>query len=408
MRGRSLSFAALLASAFAIATPDLGAQRAAEPPRPPLAASADTNDWMAYYDAGGRWLESDPKKAADAFHWASKLDPTRPEPFYGRRMALLIENPRRMVRYWRGDRSTVRSKEIQRIDSLYLHALTLNPFFYHRLDRVFLRKLITEIAEDLSPGSGMSSGELRILLDQSVNSAAPGFRAWAAYAEGDFDRAEQLYGQAMGETSNRRVKAALMTERARLYFQRDKADRALADLNAALAELRRTDQKDLIYVYESKALAEQGLGMVQKRLGNTAAAREAFARSLQEDLSYFPAHVQLAMLALDSKDTVTALSEMDLAVQIKPDDAGLRYMYGFTLSEIGRHAEATEQLNRAIELNAVYAAPHIALAKVLEAQGKPQDALARYRAFLSLATRGDPRRGEATRRVAALSGAGNE
>lgn len=393
--------------ALLLAAPSTVDAQGDDPRRPALTAQADTNDWMAYYDAGGRWLESDPKKAADAFHWASKLDPTRPEPFYGKRMALLIENPRRMVRYWRGERGTVRSKEIQRIDSLYLHALTLNPFFYHRLDRVFLRVLITELAEDLAPGSGMSSGELRILLDQSVNSAAPGFRAWAAYAEGDFDRAEQLYGQAMGETSNRRVKAGLMTERARLYFQRDKADRALADLNTALTELRRTDQKDLIYVYESKALTEQGLGMVQKRMGNVTAARESFARSLQEDLSYFPAHVQMAMLALDSKDTVTALSEMDLAVQIKPDDAGLRYMYGFTLSEIGRHADAEEQLNRAIEINAVYAAPHIVLAKVLEAQGKPQDALTQYRSFLSLATRGDPRRREAQARITALAAPGS-
>jgi tetratricopeptide (TPR) repeat protein len=393
--------------ALLLAAPSIVDAQGNDPRRPALTAEADTNDWMAYYDAGSRWLESNPKKAADAFHWASKLDPTRPEPFYGRRVALLIENPRRLVRYWRGDRSTVRSREIQRIDSLYLHALTLNPFFYQRLDRIILRKLITEIAEDLAPGSGMSSGELRILLDQSINSSDLALRAWAAYAEGDFDRAEQLYGQAMGETRNRRAKASLMTDRARLYFQRDKSERALADLTAALAELRRTDRKDLIYVYESKALAEQGLGMVQKRLGNTTAAREAFARSLQEDLSYFPAHVQMAMLALDSKDTVAALSEMDLAVQIKPDDAGLRYMYGFTLSEVGRHADSEEQLNRAIEMNEVYAAPRIALAKVLEAQGKPQDALTQYRSFLSLATRGDPRRREAQARVTALAAPGS-
>lgn len=375
-----------------------------DPLRPALSTSADTNNWQAYYDAGTSWLASDPKKAADAFHWASRIDPTRSEPFYGRRVALLLQNPRRLLRYWRGEKSTVRSKDIQRIDSLYLHALTLNPFFYHRLDQFLLRAIIREISEDLSPGSGMSSGELRLALDRSISSAAPGFRAWVAYAEGDFDEAERLYERGIRETRNKRERAGLLSERARLYFQRDKSDQALADLTRALEEMRGFDKKDLIYVYESKALAEQSVGIVQKRIGNTAAAREAFGRSLQEDLSYFPAHVQLAMLALDARDTATALSEMDLAVQIRPDDAGLRYLYGFTLAEVGRRAEAQQHLEKAIEYDSVYAAPRHTLAKVLEAEAKPEEALPHYRAFLSLAALSDLRRNEAETRIAALAG----
>jgi Tfp pilus assembly protein PilF len=168
--------------------------------------------------------------------------------------------------------------------------------------------------------------------------------------------------------------------------------------------MRQADKRDLIYVYESKALSEQSVGIVQKRLGNTAAAREAFARSLQEDLSYSPAHVQLAMLALDNKDSVTALSEMDLAVQIKPDDAGLHYLYGFTLGEVGRRAEAQQQLLKAVEYDSVYAAPRHALGRILEAEGKPREALGYYRAFLSLAAQNDLRRNEAEARVVALAG----
>src|SRR5688500_19144708 len=104
MRHRIPSLSAALASFVLAAPPVLHAQ--AEPRRPTLAATADTNDWSAYYDAGSRWVEADPKKAADAFYWASKLDPTRPEPFYGRRVALLLQDPRRLVRYWRGDKGT--------------------------------------------------------------------------------------------------------------------------------------------------------------------------------------------------------------------------------------------------------------------------------------------------------------
>ena len=375
------------------------------PRRPALPAPADTNNWQVYYDQGTRWLATDPEKAADAFQWAIKLEPTRPEPYFGRRIALLTQNPRRLLRYWRADKSTVRSREIQQIDSLYLQALTLNPFFGHELDRFLLRGIIHEIAESASPGSGVSSGELRMMLDQSINSSPPSLRAWVAYTEGDYGDAERFYEQAIGQARSKREKASLLTDRGRLYFQRGKSDLALADLNQALAEMRKADSKDLIYVYESKALAEQSVGIIQKRLGNTTAAHEAFARSLQEDLSYSPAHVEMAMLALDAKDTVTALSEMDLAVQIKPGDAGLRYLYGFTLSEVGRPAEAQQQLEKAVELDPIYAAPRHALAKVLEAQKKPQEALASYRAFLSLAAQNDLRRNEAEARVAALTGA---
>ena len=85
------------------------------PKRPELPAPADTNNWQVYYDQGTRWLATDPEKAADAFQWAIKLDPTRPEPYFGRRIALLTQNPRRLLRYWRADKNTVRSKEIQQI-----------------------------------------------------------------------------------------------------------------------------------------------------------------------------------------------------------------------------------------------------------------------------------------------------
>src|SRR5207237_8276038 len=109
-------------------------------------------------------------------------------------------------------------------------------------------------------------------------------------------------------------------------------DSALSELTQAVDELRKTDKKDLVYVYESKALVEHSIGLVQQRLGDKAAAKEAFGRALQEDLSYFPAHVQLGYIALEAKDTTTALSEMDLAVQIRADDAPLRSLYGYTLA----------------------------------------------------------------------------
>jgi hypothetical protein len=83
--------------------------------------------------------------------------------------------------------------------------------------------------------------------------------------------------------------------------------------------MRKTDKKDLVFVYSSK---------------------EPFGRALQEDLSYFPAQVQLGYPALESKDTTRALSEMDLAVQIRGDDPMLRFVYGYSLAVSGKSRDS--------------------------------------------------------------------
>lgn len=101
---------------------------------------------------------------------------------------------------------------------------------------------------------------------------------------------------------------------------------------------------------------------------------------------------------------MTALTEMDLATQLRADDAGAQYLYGFVLALTGKDAEAETSLRKAVELNPVYALPRFALAQVLDKTGRSADAANEYRAFLARATRQDPRRPEATTRLAALVG----
>ena len=61
--------------------------------------------------------------------------------------------------------------------------------------------------------------------------------------------------------------------------------------------------------------------------------------------------MQLAYLALETGDTATVMSEMDLAVQIIPEDAGVRYQYGYALGSLNKLKEAEAQLTKAIELD---------------------------------------------------------
>ena len=225
-------------------------------------------------------------------------------------------------------------------------------------------------------------------------------RSPRAYGDGRFPDALRLYAEAIKDA---KFKAELRADRGRLFFQVGEADSALTELTQAVDELRKADKKDLVYVYESKALLEHSIGLVQQRLGNKSAAKEAFGRALQEDLSYFPAHVQLAYLALDGKDTTTALGEMDLAVQIRTDDPVLRYIYGYALATSGKYPEAEAQLRKAIEVDGAFAAPYHVLGLVLDGQAKGSEALAQYRSFLARASQSDARRKEAEERVRELA-----
>src|SRR5688572_27904404 len=125
----------------------------------------------------------------------------------------------------------------------------------------------------------------------------------------------------------------------------------VVELMQAVDDLRQSDERDYAYLYITKVLFEQTVGMDLEKLDKPDATREAYGRALQEDLAYSPAHTRLSYMALDAKDTTTALSEFDLAVQLRPEDAGVRYQYGFVLQLAAKLDDAAVQLAKAIELN---------------------------------------------------------
>jgi tetratricopeptide (TPR) repeat protein len=396
IRGVALILALLtgLAGVHHASAQDHGAQ----PKRPGLPDGADRNDPWSYYRIGLASVQKDPDKAADAFYWAARLNPVWAEPFYGRRVALLLSDPRRLMRYFSGDKGEIRSKESLAIDSLYRHALTLDPFLGPQMDHMFIESMIQEISSRAS-GSGGSS-ELAWELEKAMSNGPPEWRASVAYGQGRYYEALSLYGEALAHA---KMKAGILAERGRLFYQVGLHDSSLVSLTQALAEMRKADKNDLVFLYQSKALMEERIGMIEHVKGDKAAAREAFGRALQEDLSYYPAHVQLAYLALEVGDTATVMNEMDLAVQIDPDDAGVRYQYGYALGSLNKLKEAEAQLKKAIELDPDFAAPHFVLADVFQAQTRKAEALKEFRSFLSLASLRDPRRDEATELAGILS-----
>jgi tetratricopeptide (TPR) repeat protein len=371
-----------------------------EPRRPRLDAAADTNSAQAYYSHGVRVLQSSPAEAGDAFYWATRIEPGMADAWYARRVAFMMSRPERFGAYMQGNRRVIESREMRAVDSLHLRALTLNPFVRTKFDRIAFDHWVQSNVRRGNTGAPADPALVRFEVDRYLRSGGPASRAWMAYADGRFPTALAEYARALREA--RKGHAGIHADRARIFLLVGRPDSALVEMRNAVERLRARDERDLVYLYESKAIFEHSTGNILEQRGEVDAAREAYGRALQEDLSYYPAHTALAGLAQAAGDTATALAEMDLAVQIRGDDALLRYDYGKVLAFAGKHMEAVEQLRRATELEPWFAAPYALLGGMLEATGKPTEGVEAYRAFFARAGRTHPLRDGVRARMAAL------
>ena len=366
------------------------------PKRPKLAASADTNDARAYMDYGFKAFDDDPSAAANAFYWAARINPDNAEAYYARRAALILDDTRLLATYVDGsthEKETLKS--YRALDSLELRATLLNPFLYRRLEARIFNEYIRGI-DNLSA----ADAQLNYAINTYLQRAGASTRAWVAYSDGRFDDALEQYAMAMkGEKAN----AATHLERGRIFGMRAQTDSAIAEFKSALDELRKKDAKSLVFVYNSKASIEHSIGMLLEAHDRPAEAREAYGRALQEDVSFYPAHLRLGMLALGAKDTTTAVSELDLAVQIAGDEPYVRYVAGYTLAALGHRTEALAQINKAIEIDPFYALPYITAADLLEKNGDHAAAKQTYQLYLKRAPKADPQRADVEARLLAMT-----
>src|SRR5215467_1056856 len=101
---RFARLSALVVAALAVGQFAFAQKPKNEPKRPKFPAGVDTNSAQVYYDYGLEQFDRDPDKAADAFYWAMRINPTQAESYYARRCALLIADKYRFQRYWDEDK----------------------------------------------------------------------------------------------------------------------------------------------------------------------------------------------------------------------------------------------------------------------------------------------------------------
>jgi tetratricopeptide (TPR) repeat protein len=366
--------------------------------RPRLRDVTDTNDAQAYYNLGLATFDRDPETAAAAFYWAARINPGWAEPLYARRAALLMKDKFTLGRIMEGDRRTLESPEVKKLDSLQFRALMLNPFLYRRLDRRMFVAYVRDNAMRRARmgGDELSPSQLDYQIEEYLRGASPAMRAWSRYADGDFTAALAGYARALDMAHN---KAYLRLERGRIFGMRGAVDSAVSEMRLAIEELRKQDQKELVVLYDSKAMTEYSIAVLLEGAGNVDGARDAYGEALQEDLAYYPAHMRLGLLALGKRDTATALSELALAAQLAAGEPHIRYMHGWVLAVTHNFPEALKELTAAVELEPYYALPYLRLGQVHEQLSHGNEALASYQEFLARASQTDPQRQWAGGRV---------
>jgi tetratricopeptide (TPR) repeat protein len=382
------------------------------PKRPHLAKAADTNSAAAYYAFGREQLRAErPQTAADAFYWATRLAPDWADPLYARWVALLLSHPDRLVPYMEDDETVIESPEVQRIDSLRLRALELDPFVYEDLEHELVMQYVTErlmldlrqryLASDIARARRELEHEVELYLRLPASAR---WRAWIAYADRRLDDAAKYYAEALAKAheDEHEYRSRLHAQRARSFYLAGRRDSAQAELREAIAELRRRDESVTLPVYESKAQLEHSLGVALESTGDLAGAREAYGRALVEDLAFYPAHVRLAGLLAATGDTAGARKEYEMALDVAPGAVVARVLLANLYNAGGDYHAAVTTLEPLLESEPYWPEPYLLRGVILQRLGDLEGAAAQYTKFLELAERTDDRRAAVTQRLAAL------
>jgi len=287
----------------------LAALTGQQPARPALSTGQDTNSAEAYVAYGMSQIPDHPKRAADAFFWATRLDPSSGAAWYGRWAAQLLDPDTSAGAYMMSgtietrvsgtpETSPTGTRESIEItappmwdpDSLRRNALLRDPLLYVRFDFTIADQLVRRRTHG-GTLMGTDDPALQGQVDYSISRFAEAARDWG--------RALHQHPGSYG----------LHVDRARAFAMRFQYDSALQELKLFLAATpTRTEQRTL-GPDGSVKIARLAMGHLHELKGDLSAAQADYETILTADSGFSPAHAALARLAWARRDTAVALAE---------------------------------------------------------------------------------------------------
>ncbi len=388
----------------------LAAQAAAQnvPRRPRLAADVDTNDARAYFQLGTERVERNPGQAADAFYWASRLDPSSPQTLYALAIARLLRDPALLVRYRERDPRTLASPAARALDSLRFRAEMQDPFFHRGMDQVMLYAYArSAVRREEWFGRSEDFGRTGMVqfIERFFEETDPYGRGQLYYSDHRLSQALQYWALAL---RNRRGQAWLIADRARAWAELGQLDSARVALDTAIHFAGRAGADHIGHVFESRAAWLHALGRIHEDRRDTAAAAAAYHRAVEADAAYYPARFRLGALAVLARDPPTAIEYLSRATS-GPDVQFFALAAAAALySQLGRRDSTVALLQRATQTEPWASAGWLMYAQALDAVRDSVQALPAYERYLALAPRNDVGAPAATRRVQQLRAAAGQ
>jgi tetratricopeptide (TPR) repeat protein len=359
----------------------------------------DTNDARTYYDAGVASVDGNPVGAAAAFYWASRLNPSWAEPYFGRWFVLTQAAERTAALKKSDDKKNkdlvlVPDSTLKHLDSLVILADIHDPFFDE--------KLALEAASGNMHGTIALANTLRnkAINDynrEQMSEGEPPFMGfyngyklehtwYTAYVDRHFDSASADLAKLIKKNPDA---IQLYTYRAKSQYYLKQFDSATATLSEAIAQIEKRDTTKLLPAYISREMLTYSIAMAHAQAHHDSAAKANFQLVVTQNLGFHMAHLHLASQALTAHDTATAINEAQIAAQIRPEDPVVQLFLGYALINAGHMNDGIDHLRQATTVDPYYSIPYYYLGQALEQAGNDTAAVSAYRGYLAHAARGE-------------------
>lgn len=147
----------------------------------------------------------------------------------------------------------------------------------------------------------------------------------------------------------------------------------------------------------SQAESELAEAMTLWQAGHAEDARVALTAMTMRWPEHAEPFLYLGMVLLQQEDDANAERALAEAVRLAPNEGVIRFRHAEALAQLGRFDEAVSALLASIEASPAEARPYLALARMLEASGQHQRAIAVLESELAVMTQDMRLQEEATR-----------